>query len=277
MAAKKRSKSSTTTTTDTNAGASTVAAARGRKGGGKGGGANFSPQKLWEFFKSIAGTIALFLILRTFLVEAYRIPSGSMIPSMLVGDWLFVNKLRFGPHVPFTDINLPGYAEPQRGDIVVFISPLQIDQPWDPTPILVKRLIGMPGDTLHSRAGVLHINGEEQRQGYAAGLPGSPGDAADPLFDWQKRVQLKDSRFGPAPEQPTVDDWGPLVVPEGRYWMMGDNRYNSKDSRFWGFVPRANVRGRPLFVYYSWNADDSDRPWPALTDIRWSRIGHRFK
>ena len=279
MAAKKRSKTTTTSTATSaaTAGTSTVAAARGRKGGGTGGSARFSPEKLWEFFKSIAGTIALFLILRTFLVEAYRIPSGSMIPSMLVGDWLFVNKLRFGPHVPFTDINLPGYAEPQRGDIVVFISPLQIDQPWDPTPILVKRLIGMPGDTLHSRAGVLHINGEEQRQGYAAGLPGSPGDAVDPLFDWQKRVQLTDSRFGPAPEQPTVDDWGPLVVPEGRYWMMGDNRYNSKDSRFWGFVPRANVRGRPLFVYYSWNADDSDRPWPALTDIRWSRIGHRFK
>lgn len=250
-----------------------VAAARGRKGGG----ASFSPKRFWEGFKSIAGTIALFLVLRTFFVEAYRIPSGSMIPSMLIGDWLFVNKLRFGPHLPFTDINLPGYAEPQRGDIVVFISPLQIDQPWDPTPILVKRLIGMPGDTLHSRAGVVHINGEAQRQGYAAGLPGSPGDAVDPLFDWQKRVQLKESRFGPAPEQPTVDDWGPLVVPAGRYWMMGDNRYNSKDSRFWGFVPRENVRGRPLFVYYSWNADDSDRPWPAITDIRWSRIGHRFK
>ena len=196
---------------------------------------------------------------------------------MLVGDWLFVNKLRFGPHIPFTEINLPGYADPQRGDIVVFISPLQIDQPWDPTPILVKRLIGMPGDTLYSRAGVVHINGEPQRQGYAVGLPGTPGDAVDPLFDWQKRVQLKESRFGAAPAQPTVDDWGPLVVPAGHYWMMGDNRHNSKDSRFWSFVPRANVRGRPLFVYYSWNADDSDRPWPALTDIRWSRIGHRFK
>ncbi|OLD43685.1 MAG: signal peptidase I, partial [Gemmatimonadetes bacterium 13_1_40CM_2_60_3] len=84
----------------------------------------------------------------------------------------------------------------------------------------------------------------------------------------------KASRFGPAPAQPTHDNWGPLVVPPGKLFMMGDSRYNSKDSRYWGFVPRENVRGKPLFVYYSYNADDSDRPLPMLTDIRWSRIGH---
>ena len=246
-----------------------VAAARARRGGDR-----FSPRALWDGVKSIAGTLALFLLLRTFLVEAYRIPSGSMIPSMLIGDWLFVNKLRYGPHVPFTDVNLPGYAEPRRGEIVVFISPPQSDQPWDPTPILVKRLIGMPGDTLHSRGGTVYLNGAPQTQGYESGLPGAPGDITDPLFDWQRRVTIEDSRFGPPPATPTLDDWGPLVVPEGHYWMMGDNRYNSKDSRYWGVVPRANVRGRPLFVYYSWTADDSDRPLPFLTDIRWSRIGH---
>ncbi len=87
-------------------------------------------------------------------------------------------------------------------------------------------------------------------------------------------MTITGSRFGEPPATPTLDDWGPLVVPDGHFWMMGDNRYNSKDSRYWGVVPRANVRGRPLFVYYSWNADDSDRPLPFLTDIRWSRIGH---
>jgi signal peptidase I len=246
-----------------------VAAARA------GGGRTLDARKFWEGFKSIAGTIAIFLLLRTFLIEAYRIPSGSMIPSMLIGDWLFVNKLRFGPHLPFTDINLPGYAEPQRGEIIVFISPLQVDQPDDPTPILVKRLIGMPGDTLHSREGVVHVNGVPQHLGFqAASATGTPGDESHPLFAWQRRIALDSSRFGAAPERPTLDDWGPLVIPEGYYWMMGDNRYNSKDSRYWGIVPRANVRGRPLFVYYSWNADDSDRPLPFLTDIRWSRIGH---
>jgi signal peptidase I len=248
----------------------TVAMARKGDSGGK-----FDRRKAWELFKSLAGTVAIFLFLRTFLIEAYRIPSGSMIPSMLIGDWLFVNKLRYGPHVPFTDMNLPGYADPRRGEIVVFVSPLQIDQPEDPTPILVKRLIGMPGDTIHSRDGVVHIDGVPQRQGYAANpAPGSPGGEGHPLFQWQQRFALDSTRFGPVPQQPTLDDWGPLLVPDGHYFMMGDNRYNSKDSRYWSFVPRKNVRGRPLFVYYSWNADDSDRPIPFLTDIRWSRLGH---
>lgn len=248
----------------------TVAAARkGTTGGG------WDRKKAWEAFKSLAGTLAIFLLLRTFLIEAYRIPSGSMIPSMLIGDWLFVNKLRFGPHVPFTDWNLPGYADPQRGEVIVFVSPLQVDQPEDPTPILVKRLIGMPGDTIHSRDGIVYIDGVPQRQGYAAAPePGAPGDEHHPLFEWQRQFTLDSSRFGAAPARSTLDDWGPLVIPDSFYFMMGDNRYNSKDSRYWGLVPRRNVRGRPLFVYYSWNADDSDRPLPFLTDIRWSRIGH---
>ena len=242
------------------------------------GGGGFDGRKLWEGFKSLAATLAIFLLLRTFLIEAYRIPSGSMIPSMLIGDWLFVNKLRYGPHVPFTDINLPGYAEPQRGEIVVFKSPLQIDQPEDPTPTLVKRLIGMPGDTIYSRDGVVHVNGVPQRLGFqTADRSGATGDEWHPLFEWQKRIALDSSRFGAAPARPTLDDWGPLVIPAGHYWMMGDNRYQSKDSRYWGIVPRENVRGKPLFVYYSWNADDSDRPLPFLTDIRWSRLGHVFR
>lgn len=240
-----------------------------------GGGSRFNAKKWWEGFKSVAGTVAIFLFLRTFFIEAYRIPSPSMVPAMLVGDWLFVNKLRYGPHIPFTKTNLPGYADPQRGDIVVFISPTQIDQPDDPNPILVKRLIGMPGDTLYSRDGVVHINGVPQRQGYqAASDGGAAADETHPLFAWQARIALDSSRFGAAPSSPTLDDWGPLVIPAEHFWMMGDNRYNSKDSRYWGIVPRANVRARPLFVYYSYNADNSDRPLPGLTDIRWSRLGH---
>ncbi len=233
---------------------------------------------IWENLKSIAGALAIFLFLRTFLIEAYRIPSGSMIPSLLVGDWLFVNKLVYGPHMPFTDINLPGYREPQRSDVAVFVSPYQPDEAArgaDPTPTLVKRVVGAPGDTVHMRKGVLYLNGIAQRQGFgASGYSDAVANSVDPLFDWQKSVGLRSSRFGAAPAQPAHDDWGPIVVPSGRLFMMGDSRYNSKDSRYWGFVPRENVRGRPLFVYYSYNADDSDRPLPWLTDIRWSRIGH---
>ncbi len=234
---------------------------------------------VWENVKAFAGAVAIFLVLRIFLIEAYRIPSGSMIPTLLIGDWLFVNKAIYGPHIPFTDINLPGYRDPRRGDVVVFKSPYQSDEAergLDPTPTLVKRMVGEPGDTLFMRGGVLHVNGIAQRQGFGTSGPPSPEAANEvsPLFDWQKKAGLGSSRFGAAPAQPTHDNWGPLVVPERRIFMMGDSRYNSKDSRYWGFVPRENVRGRPLFVYYAYNADDSDRPLPMFTDIRWGRIGH---
>ncbi len=247
-----------------------VAAARrpSRRRGLHGGG--------WELFKTIAGTVAIFLFVRTFLIEAYRIPSGSMVPALLVGDWLFVNKLVYGPHVPFTSVNLPGYAEPERGDIIVFVSPPQHDQPHDLTPTLVKRLVGMPGDTIYMRNGLYHINGIAQRLGYGAEPPGAGGDHADPLFVWQKPFELRGSRFGVPPAQPTLDNWGPLVIPPEHLFMLGDSRYNSKDGRYWGFVPRRNVRGRPLFVYYSYEPNP-DSPVPWLTDIRWSRLGHRIR
>jgi len=240
-----------------------------------------SPRNLWENLKSIVGALAIFLVLRAFLVEAYRIPSGSMIPTLLVGDWLFVNKAIYGAHIPLSRASLPAVREPRRGDVVVFVSPYQADEAErgaDPTPTLVKRLVGTPGDTLYMRKGVLYVNGIAQRRGFGMGEPDSAmGTSVSPLFDWQKKVGLSASRFGAAPAQPSLDNWGPIVVPPQRLFMMGDSRYNSKDSRYWGFVPRENVRGKPLFVYYSYNADDSDRPLPPLTDIRWSRIGHWIK
>jgi len=264
-----------------------VAAARGR-----GKGRSTLGRSAWENFKSIAGALAIFFFVRAFFVEAFRIPSGSMIPTLLVGDWLFVNKLVYGPHVPFTNVALPGYAEPKRGEVVVFESPYQADEAAignDPTPTLVKRLVGVPGDTLYMRQGVLYVNGMAQRQGYAAANnPVGDPNEVHPLFDWQKEYALKQSRFGPAPAQPTHDNWGPLVVPPERYFMLGDNRYCSKDGRYWGLVPRDNVRGRPLFVYYSYrasdpgsspacNPDQSDDALPFITDVRWSRIGHQIR
>jgi len=176
-----------------------------------------------------------------------------MIPTMLVGDWLFVNKLVYGPHVPFTHFSLPGYGNPQRGDIVVFESPYQADEVplgEDPTPTLVKRLIGMPGDTLYGREGIVYVNGLAQRQGYTSPEQekGDP-NREDPDFDWQKKVGLKSSRFGAAPVQPKLDTWGPFVVPPGHYWMMGDNRYNSKDSRYLGLrAPRECARASAVRV-----------------------------
>jgi signal peptidase I len=233
-------------------------------------------QSIWENVKGLLSVIVIFLFVRTFIIEAYRIPSGSMKPALQIGDWLFVNKMTYGPHVPFTDFSLPGYREPQRGDIVVFQSPYQGDEAArgnDPTPTLVKRLVGVAGDTLYMRNRLLYRNGDPQNETHV--MPNPYGqDSYDPLFEWQRAVGLQESRFGSAPERPTHDNWGPIVVPSGHLFMMGDNRYDSKDSRYWGFVPRENVRGRPMFVYYSYNAEDSDRPLPFFSDIRWSRIGH---
>ena len=264
---------------------SSVAAARGKVKAKRA-----LPSTLWENVKSIAGALVIFLFIRTFFVEAFRIPSGSMIPTLLVGDWLFVNKLVYGPHIPFTQINLPGYSAPKRGDVVVFVSPFQPDEAAignDATPTLVKRLIGMPGDTIYMREGLVHVNGIAQRQGFATANEKGDPNSVDPLFEWQKRYALATSRFGAAPAQPTHDNWGPLVVPPAHYFMMGDNRYCSKDSRYWGLVPRENVRGRPLFVYYSYRPGDepspvctyetSDRPLPFITDVRWGRIGTRIR
>jgi signal peptidase I len=240
---------------------------------GKSAGAANGPST-WENIKAILVTVAIFLVIRTFLLEAYRIPSGSMIPTLLVGDWLFVNKLAYGPHVPFTSINLPGYDEPARGDVVVFVSPVQVDQPDDPTPTLVKRLVAVAGDTVWMRGGLFYLNGLPQRQGFAESQnPKGDGGFSHPLFQWQKPFEVRGTSAGDPPAQPTLDDWGPLVVPPNMLFMLGDNRYDSKDGRYWGFVPRENVRGRPVFVYYSYRADESDRPLPFLTDIRWGRIG----
>jgi len=237
-------------------------------------GTSATPTHWWENVKAVLVTLAFFLFFRTFLIEAFRIPSGSMIPTLLVGDWLFVNKLAYGPHVPFTNINLPGYDDPERGDVVVFKSPPQSDQPEDPNPTLVKRCVAVAGDTIWMRGGVLHVNGVPQKQGYPASEnPKGEGTFSHPLFQWQKNFELHGAAVGEPLAQPALDDWGPLVVPPGHLFMLGDNRYDSKDGRYWGFVPRENVRGRPVFVYYSYRADESTRPLPFLTDIRWGRIG----
>jgi signal peptidase I len=239
-------------------------------------------KRVWEQVKSFAGAVLIYLVIKTLFMEAFRIPSGSMIPTLLVGDWLFVNKLVYGPHVPFTRRNLPGYSHPKRGDVVVFESPYQADlaeQGDDPTPTLVKRLVGMPADTMYMRDGLVYLNGIPQRQGYAAAA-NPKGDGTDhvPLMDWQHKIELSGTRFGPPPKTPTLDNWGPLLIPPGHYFMMGDNRYASKDSRYWGVVPRANIRGRPMFIYYTYvPSNESDRPISFLTDIRWRRIGHWIK
>lgn len=222
--------------------------------------------------------IALFVVTRVALAEAFRIPSGSMEPTLQVGDWLFVNKLRFGPHIPFTGRALPGYAAPRRNDIAVFVSPPQDPSiritPKNVTPTLVKRIVGMGGDTLMMRQGRLSVNGVDVATPNTAYLlPESVASVPQPIFEWEHAIEIRGSRFGPPVERPSLHEWGPIVVPVEMFFMMGDNRDNSVDSRYYGPVPRENLRGRPMFVYYSYSPEEGVEYLRALTAIRWSRLG----
>ena len=222
--------------------------------------------------------LAIVFVTRVTLAEAYRIPSGSMEPTLLAGDWLFVNKLRLGPQIPFTSLTLPGYAEPARGDVVVFVSPSQDPairiSPDQLTPTLVKRIVGIPGDTLSMRGGVLFVNGiVSSPRNSVHTLADGVVNQEHPLFAWQHQIEVYGSRFGRPPTLPTLHTWGPVVVPRGSFFMIGDNRDNSVDSRYYGPVPRANLRGTPMFVYYSYDTEAGLDYFRAVTAIRWSRLG----
>jgi signal peptidase I len=229
------------------------------------------------FIVGMLPVLAIVLGTRQLLAEAFRIPSGSMEPTLLVGDWLFVNKLRFGPHIPFTNHSLPGYATPKRGDVAVFISPPQDVairiSPDQVTPTLVKRIVGIAGDTLLMRHGQLSVNGTLVPSPSPFALPDSVADQPQALFAWQHRIETHGSRFGPPIAAPSLHEWGPLVVPTGTMFMMGDNRDNSIDSRYYGPVPRANLLGRPTFVYYSYDPERGLDYIRAVTAIRWRRLG----
>ncbi len=222
---------------------------------------------VWEWAKSVQLAIILFLVVRAFLVEAFKIPSGSMEGTLLVGDFLLVNKMVYGAEVPFVGASLPAIREPARGDVVVF------QWPEDPAKNFVKRLVGLPLDTLEMRDGVLWRNGFEQNEPYAQRTPMSFDPAGDE-FRWQRDFVV--STVDPCGYNPSRNDWGPLVVPTDHYFVLGDNRDNSLDSRYWGFVPDSLVRGSPIFVYYSY-APDSGKSLDWITRVRWQRLGELIR
>lgn len=220
---------------------------------------------LWEWTKSISVALVIWFLLRTFLVEAFRIPSGSMENTLLIGDFLFVNKAVYGAEVPLLGKTLPAFREPVRGDVLVFDS---VEQPGLK---VVKRLIGVPGDTLAMEHGQLYRDGKPVDEPYV--VHANPTKSEDPVYrskmrQWQASHLAGRDATG---YDPDLEDWGPIVVPADSFFMMGDNRDNSYDGRYWGFLPRDNVRGTPLVIYFSYDAE-SWKPLPWLSAIRWGRF-----
>ncbi|HLV25029.1 MAG TPA: signal peptidase I [Gemmatimonadales bacterium] len=223
---------------------------------------------VWESVKSFAIAVCLFLVMRAFLVEAFKIPSGSMERTLLVGDFLLVNKLVYGAEIPFTGKSLPAVREPARGDVIVF------QWPNDPSKNFVKRLVGLPGDTVAMLDGVLQLNGDPQVEEYVTHSDPNTDPAGDD-FRWQRDYLIRSAQ-ATRTYQPSRNNWGPIVVPDKHLFVLGDNRDNSLDSRYWGWVPDSLVRGQPLVVYYSY-APDTAESLSWLTNIRWTRLGSRVR
>ncbi len=183
-------------------------------------------RKSWtrETAESLGWALIIFLIVRTFAFQAFRIPTPSMEDTLLPGDFLFVNKFAYGAEIPFTDIRLPGFTEPQRGDIIVFQYPLKPEQDY------IKRCVAIGGDTVEIRDKQVYVNGKPATGGYEV--------YRDPHI---KRGQR--------------DNMAEMKVPPGCLFMMGDNRDNSSDSRFWGVVDMKLVRGKAWVTYFSWDMD----------------------
>ena len=214
-----------------------------------------------EWAKSIVIALALFLFLRTFLVQTFVITSGSMEETLLVGDMLVVNRAAIGSRIPATGIRIPGYSEPRLNDVMVF------DPPHEETLKLIKRLVGMPGDTIEMRNRAFYRNGQPIDEPYVVHSPNP--DESHPWMEWQKTYLA--SSVDPRTYSPTRDTWGPLVIPEDRYFMLGDNREQSLDSRYWGLLEGWRLEGRAVFTYFSYNKG-SYRPFPWVREVRWGRI-----
>ena len=221
---------------------------------------------LWEGLKSLLLALALFLFLRSFVIQNFVITSGSMERTLLVGDFLMVNRVGLGSRIPFTHTMIPGYSEPRRFDVIVF------DPPHEENLKLVKRLIGMPGDTLQMKEQILFINGKAIDEPYV--IHDGSGDEVMPWMEWQRDYVAPD--VDRAAYRPTRDNWGPLVVPADHYFMLGDNRDSSLDSRYWGLLERWRLEGRAVFIYFSYNKG-SERPFSFLREVRWDRIGSSIR
>lgn len=199
-----------------------------------------------EYFEAICIAILLALFIRTFVVQAFKIPSGSMLPTLLIGDHLLVNKFIYGIRIPFTGKLLVPIKKPKQGDIVVFRFPK------DRSVDYIKRVIGTPGDTVEIKNKKVFINGKPMNDPHAH-------------FNSPAVLSAKDS---------PRDNFGPVLVPDGHIFVMGDNRDNSYDSRFWGFVDQRDILGKAFILYWSWDIEKPLFSLDRLSSIRFGRLAH---
>ena len=212
-----------------------------------------------EYFESIVVAVILALFVRTFVFQAFKIPTGSMKPNLLVGDHLLVNKFAFGPTATGAERTLLPARDVRRGDVLVF------KFPEDPERDFIKRVIGLPGESLELRNQTVYVNGAPLMEPYAHYLFPAAADGEGPSGDVRRK-------------------YGPVTVPSGHYFMMGDNRDDSQDSRYWGFLPAHYVKGRALFIYWSFETpEDGAAPsglaWTVthlFTGTRWGRLLHQI-
>jgi signal peptidase I len=240
------------------------------------------PSVALEWLKSLGVAALIFIVLRSFLVQTFVITSGSMEDTLLVGDFLVVNRAAIGSPVPFTGLRIPGYSRARRGDVIVFDPPHEGREVGTPEMKLVKRLIGMPGDVVAMRDGVLSLNGEVVQEPYVKRTPIQDDPAPDcyPVREIRCWMSWQRDHVAPGVDTvsyvPTRDNWGPIVIPEDRYFMLGDNREASLDSRYWGLLEGRRLEGRAVFIYFSYNRD-SVRPLKLFREIRWGRLGNLIR
>lgn len=228
--------------------------------------AEFKKSTVREYFETIVIAVTLALFVRTWVVQAFKIPTGSMENNLLIGDHLLVNKFVFGPAPTALERAILPVDQIERGDIVVFKYPDQPERDF------IKRVIGLPGETLELRNKKVYINGNPLEEPYVHFLEASHGASEVTSFDVRER-------------------YGPVTVPPDQYFVMGDNRDNSQDSRYWGYLPRHYIKGKALMIYWSYEADGEDYADESLggtakrlfsvvthffTRTRWERLFHQI-
>lgn len=229
---------------------------------GTGGGQAVPTPLLVDYARSFFPIFLIVLVLRSFLVEPFRIPSGSMMPTLLIGDFILVNKFTYGIRLPVINAKVIDVSHPQRGDIVVF------RYPEDPATPFIKRIVGLPGDRVAYYDKTLYINGKPLE--YKAIGPYTGVGAGEPMSGALLAEEFIDSRNHQIlvmPERPSREV--EAVIPEGEYFVLGDNRDNSKDSRYWGTVPDENLIGKAFVIWMNWDSRNGG--------VEWSRLGQTLR